>query len=164
MIGSFHRTFTQPRLFRRQFVTVVQQYEKAVTFTLGKFSSIKEPGLRLRIPFFQHMETVDMRTHVKRLNAFSLLQVKVVDPKKAVCHVHGVNDAIKEFTQFSIPEERFNRDALKKIQNRVEDWGVDVECIHINQGSEPKPSPETFSNHPIGIRIREEIEAFGRRL
>ena len=39
----------------------VNQYEKGVMLTLGKFTGIKEPGWRLVIPVFQRMIKVDMR-------------------------------------------------------------------------------------------------------
>ena len=34
-------------------VKILRQYERAVVFTLGKFQSVKGPGLVLLIPFIQ---------------------------------------------------------------------------------------------------------------
>ena len=39
----------------------VNQYERGVKFTLGKFSSVMEPGWRLVVPVFQFYRKVDMR-------------------------------------------------------------------------------------------------------
>ena len=41
---------------------VVRQFERGVVFTLGKFSGVKGPGLRLIIPYIQTMTRVDVRT------------------------------------------------------------------------------------------------------
>ena len=39
----------------------VNQYERGVLFTLGKFTRVVEPGWRIVIPIFQSMVKVDMR-------------------------------------------------------------------------------------------------------
>src|SRR3989338_1130373 len=39
----------------------INQYERGVMFTMGRFSGIKEPGWRVVIPIFQSMKKVDMR-------------------------------------------------------------------------------------------------------
>ncbi len=45
-------------------VKVLRQYERAVTFKLGKFQSVKGPGLVLLMPFVQQIVRVDMRIQV----------------------------------------------------------------------------------------------------
>ena len=45
---------------------VVRQYERGVKFTLGKFSGVMQPGLRLIIPIIQSWERVDIRITSKR--------------------------------------------------------------------------------------------------
>lgn len=42
-------------------IRIVNQYEKAVIFTLGKYSRTADPGLRFIIPFIQTCTKVDMR-------------------------------------------------------------------------------------------------------
>ena len=41
---------------------VVNQYERGVMLTLGKFTGIKQPGLRIVIPIFQRIIRVDIRS------------------------------------------------------------------------------------------------------
>ncbi|MEK7068011.1 MAG: SPFH domain-containing protein, partial [Patescibacteria group bacterium] len=43
------------------FLKQVNQYERGVLFTLGKFTRIMEPGWRIIVPIFQSMTKVDMR-------------------------------------------------------------------------------------------------------
>jgi regulator of protease activity HflC (stomatin/prohibitin superfamily) len=43
-------------------IKVVNQYERAVVLTLGRFSGIREPGLRVVVPIFQRIIRVDMRS------------------------------------------------------------------------------------------------------
>ena len=40
----------------------INQYERGVRFTLGRFTSIAHPGWRLVIPVFQFMKKVDICT------------------------------------------------------------------------------------------------------
>ncbi len=40
----------------------INQYERGVKFTLGKFSSIMEPGWRIVWPVIQGYQKVDIRT------------------------------------------------------------------------------------------------------
>lgn len=39
----------------------INQYERGVKFTMGRFSGIMDPGWRLIIPVFQFYKKVDMR-------------------------------------------------------------------------------------------------------
>ena len=43
-------------------VRIVNQYERGIVLTFGRFSGIKEPGLRFLIPGIQTMRKVDVRT------------------------------------------------------------------------------------------------------
>ena len=43
---------------------VMREYERAVVFTFGRFTSVKGPGLIIMIPLVQQMERVDLRTVV----------------------------------------------------------------------------------------------------
>ncbi|HEU5187835.1 MAG TPA: SPFH domain-containing protein, partial [Candidatus Saccharimonadales bacterium] len=43
-------------------IKVINQYERAVVLTLGKFSGIRQPGLRVVIPILQKMIKVDVRS------------------------------------------------------------------------------------------------------
>src|SRR5690606_18388364 len=43
------------------FIRQVNQYERGVILTIGKFGGIKQPGWRIVVPIFQKMYKVDMR-------------------------------------------------------------------------------------------------------
>ena len=43
-------------------IKVVNQYQRGVVLTLGKFTGVREPGLRVVIPIFQTMIIVDVRS------------------------------------------------------------------------------------------------------
>ena len=39
----------------------VKQYERGVVLTMGRFTSLQNPGWRIIVPIFQNMEKVDLR-------------------------------------------------------------------------------------------------------
>ena len=43
-------------------IRVINQYERGVVLTLGRYSGVKNPGLRLLIPYIQSMRKVDVRS------------------------------------------------------------------------------------------------------
>ena len=51
-------------LFLFSFIKVLREYERAVVFTLGRFSKVKGPGLFIIVPFIQQMVRVTLRTIV----------------------------------------------------------------------------------------------------
>src|SRR5690625_3195971 len=45
-------------------IRIFREYERGVVFLLGRFQSVKGPGLVLVVPFLQTVEKVDLRTVV----------------------------------------------------------------------------------------------------
>ena len=42
-------------------IKLLYQYERGVIFTLGKYTSTRDPGLTIVVPIYQSMRRVDMR-------------------------------------------------------------------------------------------------------
>ena len=89
---------------KRSFYTFVQQYQRAVTLTFGKLTSIKQPGFRVYLPILQTMYKVDMRTRVHELapqqiitrdnvscSVTAVIYYHVIDAEKAVLRVTDVD-------------------------------------------------------------------------
>ena len=81
-------------------IKVLNEYERGVMFTLGRFTGIKGPGLIIVIPIIQSMRKIDLRTIVLdvpkqdvisrdnvsvKVNA--VVYFRVTDPTKAVIQV-----------------------------------------------------------------------------
>ena len=89
-------------LFASSAIRVMREYQRAVVFTLGRFTSVKGPGLFLLVPYVQQMVRVDLRTVVLdvpsqdvisrdnvsvKVNA--VIYFRVVDADKAVIQVEN---------------------------------------------------------------------------
>lgn len=96
----------------RNFVTVIQDYERGVIFRFGKHSGEKEPGLRWSLPILNEVRKVDMRTRTMQIPSQELMTkdnvtihvdavafYKVSDPLKALCNIKNYNRAASEAAQ-----------------------------------------------------------------
>ena len=137
---------------------VVKQYERGVKFTLGKFTGMMEPGLRIVIPIIQTWERIDIRVKTidvpsqeavskdnVSLKVNAVLYYRVGDAKKAVIEVEQFNYAVSQLSQttmrniigeFELDEILQKREEIsKKIQSIVDKdtdpWGIVVTKIEL---------------------------------
>lgn len=143
----------------------INQFQKGVKFTLGKFSSIMEPGWRIVIPIFQGFQRVDMRVKAVdvpdqeaitkdnisvRVNAVIYYRVK--DAEKAVIEVENFFFAVSQLAQttmrnvvgeVSLDELLSKRDEIankiKEIVDKATDaWGIDVQAVELKDVTLPE--------------------------
>lgn len=136
----------------------VNQYERGVKFTIGKFSKIAEPGWRIVLPIFQSMKKIDMRIRALdvpdqesltkdnipiKINA--VIYFKVADAAKAILAVENFLYATSQLAQTTMrnavgevtldhllanKEEVSNR--IQIIVDKVTDeWGIDVHNVEL---------------------------------
>ncbi len=136
------------------------QYERGVVFTLGKYSSTRDPGLTLIFPVIQTMRKVDMRiktADVPRQEVMTkdnipmlvnaVVYFKVVRPEDVVIKIEDHVYAIRQYTQAALRDVIGNHELdfvlseREKIANGIKEivdaetsgWGVDVESIKIQE-------------------------------
>jgi len=137
---------------------VIKEYERGVRFTLGKFTSVMKPGLRIVFPFIQSYQRVDMRikaVDVPDQEAMTLDNVpaqvnaviyyKIKDAKKAILEVEDYYYAVSQMAQTTmrnivgeteLDELLASRDSVaKKIKELVDKatdaWGIDVNSVEL---------------------------------
>ena len=141
-----------------QMIKILREYERAVVFRLGKFLSVKGPGLVILIPFIDKIERVDLRVltiNVKRqevitkdnvtVNVDAIIFFRVVDAEKAIIQVESFFEAttwLGQTTlrsivgQVDLDEVLAERDKVnKKIQDIVDrqtdPWGIKVVSVEV---------------------------------
>ena len=148
---------------------VINQYEKGVKFTLGKYSGIMEPGLRFVIPAIQSMERVDTRiktvdvprqeTMTKdnisvKVNA--VIYFKINDAAKSVIEIEDYFYAVSQLAQTSMRniigeitlDELLSKrneisDKIKIIVDKASDpWGIDVKSVELKDVELPEDLKE----------------------
>src|SRR5581483_10320190 len=91
-------------------IRILREYERAVMFTLGRYSGVRGPGLILMIPIIQQMVRVDLRTIVHDVPSQDVISrdnvsVKVnavVYPDKAVIQVENFFAATSQLAQTTL--------------------------------------------------------------
>src|SRR5579872_703606 len=139
-------------------IKIMREYERAVMFTLGRFSSVRGPGLILLVPFFQQMVRVDLRTVVMEVPSQDLisrdnvsvkvdavLYFHVTDPEKSVIQVEQFIPATNMLAQTTLrsvlgqhdldemlsERNKLNTDIQDILDSRTKDWGIDVTAVEI---------------------------------
>src|SRR5690606_39337858 len=96
-------------------IRILREYERGVVFTLGRFTSVKGPGLILLIPYVQQMVRVDQRTMVLdvptqdvisqdnvSVKGNAVIYFRVVEPQNPVIQVENYRQATCELAQTTL--------------------------------------------------------------
>ena len=140
------------------FIRQVNQYERGVMLTFGKFSGIKSPGWRLVVPIFQQMQKIDIRVKTVdapdqevitkdniscRINA--VIYYKIKDAGKAYLEVENFYYAISQLAQTTmrnivgekeLDELLAKRSEISQVIKEYVDiatdpWGIDVVSVEL---------------------------------
>ncbi len=141
-------------------IKVVNQYERGIKFTLGRFVGIMEPGVNFVVPIFQSWVRVDIRTIVRDVprqdimtkdNVSAIINAvvyyKVVAADLAVLKVQDYHFAISQLGQtsmrdvigeVSLDELLANRELVAKKISEILDkasdpWGIKVETVELKE-------------------------------
>jgi regulator of protease activity HflC (stomatin/prohibitin superfamily) len=141
-------------------VRVLNEYERGVAFTLGRFTGIKGPGLILLWPVIQRMIKVDLRVIVLdvpkqdvilrdnvsvKVNA--VVYFRIVDPSRAIIQVADVFTATSQLAQTTLrsvlgqhemddllaQRDKLNVDIQRILDQSTEAWGIKVANVEIKQ-------------------------------
>lgn len=158
---------------------VINQYEQGLVFTLGKFTGIKQPGLRFLVPIFQRMVRVDMRIRTLDVMKQQIMTkdnvpvhvnaaifFKVENPEQAIIKVQDYAYAITQYAQTALRdviggksldtllvERQEIGDAIKKlVDNETNGWGLDVNAIKIQDIEVPDDLKRIMSRQAAAER------------
>ena len=143
----------------------IDEYERGIKFSLGKFSKIMNPGWNIVLPIFQSYKKVDIRTKAVdvpeqdaitkdnvsvRINA--VIYYKIFDASKAVLEVENFYYAVSQLAQttmrnavgeVSLDELLSERDMISKkicdiIDKATDPWGIKVENVELKDVALPE--------------------------
>ena len=139
-------------------VRILREYERGVVFVLGRFWTVKGPGLVIVVPIVQQMARVSLRTVVMdvpsqdvisrdnvsvKVNA--VVYFRVVDPERAIIQVEDFFVATSQLAQTTLrsvlgqheldemlaERERLNADIQRILDEHTDAWGVKVSNVEI---------------------------------
>jgi len=162
----------------------INQYEKGVKFTTGKFSGIMEPGWRLVVPIFQSYTKVDMRVKAVdvpnqkaitkdnvSVSVNAVIYYKVSSAEKAIIEVEDFKYAISQFAQTTmrnivgeatLDELLANRDKIAErirqiVDAETDNWGLKVSNVELKDVSLPEEMERTIAKQAEAERERRAV-------
>ncbi len=139
-------------------VRVLNEYERAVMFTLGRFTGVRGPGLIILWPVIQRMSKVDLRVIVLNIpkqdvitrdnvsvKVNAVVYFRIVDPSKAIIQVANAWDATSQVAQTTLrsvlgqhemdellsQRDKMNADIQLILDASTESWGVKVTSVEL---------------------------------
>ncbi|MFA6513764.1 MAG: slipin family protein [Patescibacteria group bacterium] len=162
----------------------INQYERGVRFTMGKYSGIMEPGWRLLIPIFQTFKKVDIRVKavdvpdqkaITRDNVSvtvnAVIYYKVAFAEKAVIEVENFFYAISQYAQTTMRnivgsvtlDELLSKrdeiaDRIKEIVDKeTDEWGIKVNNVELKDVSLPESMERTIAKQAEAEREKRAV-------
>lgn len=162
----------------------VNQYERGVMFTLGKYTGTKNPGWRLVIPIFQSMKKVDIRTKtvdVPEQEAITkdnipvginaVIYYRITNSDKAILEVENFYYAISQLAQVTmrnaigkvtLDELLKNRDQVSSgiqevVDKATDPWGIRVENLDLKDIVIPQDLKRTIAKEAEAERERRAV-------
>lgn len=141
-------------------VRVLREYERGVVFQLGRFWSVKGPGLILLYPALQQMVRLDLRTVVLEVppqdliskdnvsvKVSAVIYFRVVSPQQAVIQVENYDQATSQLAQTTLrsvlgqhtldemlsERDKLSADIQKLLDSTTESWGIKVSNVEMKQ-------------------------------
>ncbi len=139
-------------------IKILREYQRAVVFTLGRFTGVKGPGLILLVPYVQQMVRVDLRTRVLdvpsqdvishdnvSVRVSAVIYFRVIDPEKSVIQVEDFMAATSQLAQTTLrsvlgkhdldemlaERDRLNEDIQRMLDAQTDAWGIKVANVEI---------------------------------
>src|SRR3989339_522496 len=162
----------------------INQYERGVKFTLGKFTSIMQPGWRIVWPIIQGFQKVDVRTKAVdvpdqnaitrdnvsvRVNA--VIYYKVSEAEKAIIEVEDFRYAISQYAQttmrnivgeVTLDELLSSRDKIADrireiVDKETDAWGLKVLNVELKDVSLPPELERTIGKQAEAEREKRAV-------
>jgi regulator of protease activity HflC (stomatin/prohibitin superfamily) len=165
-------------------IRVINQFERGVVLTLGRYSGMKGPGLRIVIPVLQKMTKVDVRsTPVDvpqqevitqdnvTIKVDAVVYFRVVDAARAVLETNNYRYATSQFAQAALRDvvgnvemdsllgqrEQISQEIKRIVDGETDKWGIDVENVKIQNIELPQDMKRAMAKQAEAERERRAV-------
>jgi regulator of protease activity HflC (stomatin/prohibitin superfamily) len=166
------------------FLKQINQYERGVLFTMGRYTKTAMPGWRIVVPIFQHMVKVDIRVKASdvpeqdaitkdniSVGVNAVIYYCVKDASRAIIEVENFRYAISQLAQttmrnavgeVTLDELLSNRDAIsekiKKVVDEASDpWGIQVDNVELKDVTLPENMKRTIAKQAEAEREKRAV-------
>lgn len=165
-------------------IRIINQYERGVILTLGRYSGMKLPGLRVVVPVLQQMIKVDIRStpvDVPRqevitkdnvtINVDAVVYFRVISAEKAVLETNNYMYATAQFAQAALRDvvgnveldsllsqrEQISLEIKRIVDSETDRWGIDVENVKIQNIELPQDMKRAMAKQAEAERERRAV-------
>lgn len=162
----------------------INQYEKGVKFTLGKYVGTMEPGWRLVIPIFQSYQKIDLRVKAVdvpnqeaitkdniSVSVNAVIYYKVAEAEKAILKVERFYYAISQLAQTTmrnavgqvsldqlLSERESVSESIRNIIDKATDpWGIKVDNVELKDITLPEAMKRVIGKQAEAEREKRAI-------
>ncbi|MDX1763837.1 MAG: slipin family protein, partial [bacterium] len=162
-------------------IKVVREYDRAVVFRLGRFLSIKGPGLIILIPVIDRMVRVSLRTVAMdvepqdvitrdnvSIKVNAVLYFRVLQADKAVIEVEDYLYATSQLAQTTLrsimgqaeldeilaEREKINQELQQVIDKQTDAWGIKVSLVEVKHIDLPQEMQRAMAKQAEAERER----------
>jgi len=162
-------------------IKVLNEYERGVTLTLGRFTGVKGPGLIFLIPGIQQMFRMSTRVVVLdvppqdvitrdnisvKVNA--VIYFRVVDPQAAVLNVENYMYATSQLAQTTLrsvlgqqelddllaQRDKINKNLQEILDQHTEPWGIKISSVEVKNVDLPQEMQRAIARQAEAERER----------
>jgi len=157
------------------------EYERLVVFMLGKFQTVKGPGIRLVVPVLQQMVRVNLQTVTMEVPSQDVITrdnisvkvnavifLRVVDPQRAVLAVQDYLYSTSQVAQTTLrsvlgqsqlddllsKRDDINAELQRIIDQQTEPWGVKVTAVEVKNVDIPQDMQRAIARQAEAERER----------
>lgn len=162
----------------------INQYERGVKFTMGRYSEIMNPGWRFLWPVFQTFKKIDIRVKavdvpdqraITRDNVpvtvNAVLYYKISDAAKAVIEVENFYYAVSQYAQttmrnivgeITLDELLAERDRIAErireiVDKETDEWGLKVNNVELKDVVLPESMERTIAKQAEAEREKRAV-------
>lgn len=166
------------------FIRQINEFQRGVMFTMGKFSGIKNPGWRMVVPVFQTLKKVDMRVKAVdvpnqkaitkdnvSVEVNAVIYYKVTNADNAILKVEDFFHAMSQLAQTTmrnivgeveLDELLSERDKVSERIRQIVDeasdaWGIKVDNVELKDVALPEDMERTIAKQAEAERERRAV-------
>src|SRR2546421_9455570 len=162
-------------------IKILMEYERGVIFFLGKFQTVKGPGLIIVIPGIQRMVRVNLQTVTMDVPAQDVITrdnvsvkvnavifFRVIDPQRAILAVQDYLYSTSQIAQTTLrsvlgqsqldellsKRDEINVELQRIIDQQTEPWGVKVTAVEVKNVDLPQEMQRAIARQAEAERER----------
>ncbi len=171
-------------VFIALFIRQIEQYQRGVMYTLGKFTSIRNPGIQFVIPVVQRLHKVDIRVKAVdvpdqeaitsdniSIGINAVIYYKVSDAGKAVNEVENFYFAVSQLAQTTMrnlvgqvtlddlltKREEIANNIETSVDQQTDSWGIKVVSVELKDIRLPESLKRTMAKEAEAEREKRAV-------